>query len=518
MQSFRIAFVPGADPSGSAGRLATEQEYLDIERAVQAVRGDIEVTFVHAPTPRRVRRELEAPPPVSGVHYGGHGTRGAATPALGTRDMSEPGERSGVYLPDESGQGHLVPARSLAAILRAATPPPRLAVIMACHGGALASDLLEVVEAVVTMDGELGDGGAVRFGPEFWGRLAQGASVGEALRHARDALIADQSADEQRVRHYVRDGVDIDQLFLFPPPVTAPGVETAPRLAAGSGVRTPAPSFAPVADPPPPGPAAGGHSLARGPRRLRSCLLCAVAVLMAGAAVARILGIVASSTRGGEPPAYPAPDPHGESPVPPTLPSGADPIEDREPVPFPSPPHLAPAAPARHALLDRPGSHAPAAKHRPGPDPHRVPRLVPRPPPRAPGTPPLATLPAEIVTPPLDVAPSVLTARRTPAVPDAASQSADGNLDGDRLQRYIQRHAETLSTCFRQRQLVRPDLAGTVTATFVISASGSVESSSATGLDPDVARCVAGAIKTIAFPAPKMRVETTYRFHFVPKN
>jgi len=52
--------------------------------------------------------------------------------------------------------------------------------------------------------------------------------------------------------------------------------------------------------------------------------------------------------------------------------------------------------------------------------------------------------------------------------------------------------------------------------TFMISAAGAVQSTSATGFDPEVASCLAGVIKAIEFPATPdgTGVQVNYPFHF----
>jgi hypothetical protein len=57
-----------------------------------------------------------------------------------------------------------------------------------------------------------------------------------------------------------------------------------------------------------------------------------------------------------------------------------------------------------------------------------------------------------------------------------------------------------LAQCYETALATKPDLAGTITATFVIDATGKVTSSSADGMDKSVTSCIADAIKSATYP------------------
>ena len=83
--------------------------------------------------------------------------------------------------------------------------------------------------------------------------------------------------------------------------------------------------------------------------------------------------------------------------------------------------------------------------------------------------------------------------------------------------RYIKRSADKFTDCIDQARRGTPALHGTVQATFVIAADGTVQTSSATGVRDDVARCVAAVITGIAFPRPSHGAVTiSYPFVFAP--
>ena len=112
-------------------------------------------------------------------------------------------------------------------------------------------------------------------------------------------------------------------------------------------------------------------------------------------------------------------------------------------------------------------------------------------------------------------------AARTPAVVPNVSigqPSAVGDLDKAVIRRYIRRALPKITYCYEKVLLAKEGLQGTVTAQFFITPNGTVATSTASGLDPDVASCVAAVIKTIEFPEPKGGggVQVNYPFTFRP--
>ena len=95
--------------------------------------------------------------------------------------------------------------------------------------------------------------------------------------------------------------------------------------------------------------------------------------------------------------------------------------------------------------------------------------------------------------------------------------NVQGDLDKATVRRYIKRNIQKLQYCYEKQLLVKPGLAGTVAAQFFIAPDGTVASSSAHGVDPEVADCIAAAIQGIAFPRPAGGgVEVSYPFTFRP--
>ncbi|MBE7449953.1 MAG: AgmX/PglI C-terminal domain-containing protein [Kofleriaceae bacterium] len=93
-----------------------------------------------------------------------------------------------------------------------------------------------------------------------------------------------------------------------------------------------------------------------------------------------------------------------------------------------------------------------------------------------------------------------------------------GDLDKAIIRRYIKRNIQKITYCYEKQLLARPGLEGTVSTQFFISPNGTVASSNASGVDSEVASCVAAVIKAIEFPKPKGGggVQVNYPFNFRP--
>ncbi len=108
---------------------------------------------------------------------------------------------------------------------------------------------------------------------------------------------------------------------------------------------------------------------------------------------------------------------------------------------------------------------------------------------------------------------------RTAVVPmvSIGQPSVEGDLDKAIIRRYIKRNIQKIQYCYEKQLLAKPTIAGTVQARFFIAANGTVEHSTGSGVDPDVASCVAEVIKNIEFPKPKgggiVKVNYPFIFH-----
>lgn len=106
---------------------------------------------------------------------------------------------------------------------------------------------------------------------------------------------------------------------------------------------------------------------------------------------------------------------------------------------------------------------------------------------------------------------------RVAVAPEVSGEDTSlGGLDREIIQRYVRRNYGGIRHCYETRRLEDPTLAGTLDTHFVISPGGTVDDTTASGLDPEVATCVASVLQTIAFPSSNRPTEVNYPFHFVP--
>ena len=96
---------------------------------------------------------------------------------------------------------------------------------------------------------------------------------------------------------------------------------------------------------------------------------------------------------------------------------------------------------------------------------------------------------------------------RSARVPKIRSGAADvrGSLSKEVIRRVIRRHINEVRFCYEQELNQRPDLEGRVTVKFIISPTGSVQTSmvsNSTLKNGRVEKCVAGAVRRWTFPAP----------------
>lgn len=104
-------------------------------------------------------------------------------------------------------------------------------------------------------------------------------------------------------------------------------------------------------------------------------------------------------------------------------------------------------------------------------------------------------------------------------VPRTPSGQPNPQLELDKpiIRRYIKQNLEKIQHCYEEQLRSNPKLVGTVNVEFFIAPSGRVTNSTASGVDPEVASCVADVIKSIEFPKSKgggVHVNYPFNFHF----
>jgi hypothetical protein len=115
-------------------------------------------------------------------------------------------------------------------------------------------------------------------------------------------------------------------------------------------------------------------------------------------------------------------------------------------------------------------------------------------------------------------------ARRTqssasrPGAAELHPASSPAELDRETIQRHIRSHRDELRHCYEQQLMEDPELGGTVSTRFVITAAGTVTSLTASGVDSHVSRCVAETIQGVRFPATDGTTQVNYPFRFIPRH
>lgn len=99
-----------------------------------------------------------------------------------------------------------------------------------------------------------------------------------------------------------------------------------------------------------------------------------------------------------------------------------------------------------------------------------------------------------------DAPDDVELAKRGHRIPHVVVAAANPAVRGQ-----LERHLPELDACYAKVAAGRPELAGTIDARFAIAANGTVHDAPdhfgiATGVDPDVAACIAGVIRSLTFP------------------
>ncbi len=114
------------------------------------------------------------------------------------------------------------------------------------------------------------------------------------------------------------------------------------------------------------------------------------------------------------------------------------------------------------------------------------------------------------------------TAATAPAAPPSpASALGDGTISGEldepAVHRIMKVNLPQFRACYDKQRAKKPALAGTVTAKFMIGATGAVTKATASGIDKTVEECVATAIKSFSFPQPKSgEVQASFPLRFAP--
>jgi hypothetical protein len=99
---------------------------------------------------------------------------------------------------------------------------------------------------------------------------------------------------------------------------------------------------------------------------------------------------------------------------------------------------------------------------------------------------------------------------------DPGQPNAQGDLDKAIIRDVIRLHLPEIRVCYERMLATQPHLAGTVATQFFIGPDGKVVTAQASGVDPELASCVADALRAIEFPRPRGGggVQVNYPFRF----
>ena len=202
---FLAADPVSADPSRSLGdqppRLMIDEEIREISAKIRTAeyRDSLEFVSRWAVSPDDLLQALnEVRPQV--VHFSGHG--------------SSTGE---LILVGEGGMPRQVPGGALVSLFRTMKDDIRLVLLNACYTSAQAEGIVEVIDCVIGMDGDIGDQAATTFTASFYRALGFGRSVHDAVEQGRVALQMASIPEARTPRLLARQGVDPARVFLVVP-------------------------------------------------------------------------------------------------------------------------------------------------------------------------------------------------------------------------------------------------------------------------------------------------------------
>lgn len=123
----------------------------------------------------------------------------------------------GLVFEDEQRTQVVVPAEAVIEMLRATKVAPALVVLSACNSEPLAPLLDEIAECVVSMNGEVGYAVLIDFSSAFYGALARGRSLAEAIAQGKSAVHGRWGRDEnEKIGWRCAPGVEPSEEVLLP--------------------------------------------------------------------------------------------------------------------------------------------------------------------------------------------------------------------------------------------------------------------------------------------------------------
>ena len=142
------------------------------------------------------------------VHFSGHG--------------SKTGE---IFLLSQDDKHAPLSAEALKLFFAGFKDTVRLVFLNACHTKPEAEAIAEVIDCTVGTETGISDRAAIIFAASFYGALAFGHSIGEAVNQGKAQLYGEQMQEEAKVALSAKPGVDPYQIRLVAAKSAAPAVE-----------------------------------------------------------------------------------------------------------------------------------------------------------------------------------------------------------------------------------------------------------------------------------------------------
>jgi CHAT domain-containing protein len=198
MAPCKVLFL-ASNPSPT-GHLALDEEARDIREKLRASehRDAIALETRWAVRADDLLQALNEDRPTV-VHFSGHGT-GAP----------------GIALHDGNGGSKLVTADALKRLFTALKDDIRVVVLNACHTGAQADAIVEVIDCVICMTDAVGDEAARKFAASFYRALGFGRNVKNAFEQGLVSIAMEGLRDASVPTLLVRPGVDAQDVHLLP--------------------------------------------------------------------------------------------------------------------------------------------------------------------------------------------------------------------------------------------------------------------------------------------------------------
>ena len=117
------------------------------------------------------------------------------------------------------GTTKIVTKEAITAAMATASDTIRLVVFNACFSEAQAASVVEHIEAAIGMSESIRDDAACTFAAQLYSSIGFGLSLRKAFDQAKAELLLEDILGENIPQIYVRDDVNLDNIFLVKPDI-----------------------------------------------------------------------------------------------------------------------------------------------------------------------------------------------------------------------------------------------------------------------------------------------------------